>query len=75
MIDGLRTLHNVQDQSWVLIGMEVNHITQWTISEGGTKHRDIILGGEKQKTKKKQGKKVSTSDIQDTSVPKSNNIF
>lgn len=52
MICELHTLHNVQDQSRVLVGMEIDHITQWTVGDGGTKHRDVIL--EKKKPRKRK---------------------
>lgn len=37
------TLHNVQDQAWVLVGMEEDHVAQRAICERWAQHGDVVL--------------------------------
>lgn len=37
------TLNNVQNKSWILVGMEVYHVANGSICERWTEHRDVIL--------------------------------
>ena len=39
----LPTFYNIEHQSWVLVGMKVNHITNRSISQSRAEHRDVVL--------------------------------
>lgn len=44
------TLDNVQDQAWVLIGMEEDHVTQGAICERWAQHGDVVLEEQQDKS-------------------------
>lgn len=58
------TFNDVQDQAWVLIGMEEDHVTQRAICECWAQHRDVVLGksktGEQLELRALQGQSGST---------------
>ena len=38
-------MYDVEDQPGVLVGVEVEHVTEGTVCECGTEHRDVVLVG------------------------------
>jgi len=43
VVHGTNVRNNIDNQTWTLVRVEINHVAQGPVSQGGTKDGDVIL--------------------------------
>ena len=52
----VRTLCNIDNKSWVLVGVDVDHVSNGAISQSRTKHWDVVLYIERERWGREGGR-------------------